>query len=172
MKREIVLKVKKVLAAILIAAWVIGLPKCVAGGLSSAIGKVLAASLLLLLPAYFLLREPKRKKAADKTLDFQTPFIEVVYFVDFVKNYGPNTAIASHINHKDNSEFSTLEISNEVGRTVSVRFHASLGELSVEKLRSLKENLYVGKDPKDGRWYLFDNNFRETKKWEDVDLGL
>ena len=99
-------------------------------------------------------------------------FKESYPFVEFVKANGPHIGRVSHTNNSTGKTFYTLEIRDDNGKTVSVRFHSSLGELSAEQLRERKGELYVGKRNIDHRWYLYDAAFRESGKWDSVDLGI
>lgn len=99
-------------------------------------------------------------------------FTEVFSFIEFVKANGPTVGLASHTNKNTGKEFHTLEIKDDTGKTISVRFHSSLGELSSEQLKERKSELYVGKRNSDLRWYLYDKNYKDTNGWEEVDLGI
>ena len=99
-------------------------------------------------------------------------FLETMSFRDFVMKYGPKVGIASHINKVTGREFHTVEVKDSDGKTVSIRFHSSLGDLSSEQLKNRKDELYVGKRAMDHRWYLYDTHFTENGKWEDVELSF
>lgn len=110
------------------------------------------------------------KEPLQKTRDFifkPNFFSEAWSFREFVQLHGPHVGLQSHINRKTQKIFHTLEIYNSEGKTYSVRFSLSLGELNAQQLNDRKDKLYVGKT-NNGRYYLYDEYFKE---WEDVDLS-
>lgn len=118
-------------------------------------------------------KSPKTSKALSdiKAHVFKpASFIESFHFIDFVQEHGKNIRLYSHVNGVTGKLFHTLEITDDNGKTTSVRFHASLGELSAEELKSKKDKLFVGKRALDRRWYLYDINYNDNS-WEEVDLG-
>ena len=112
------------------------------------------------------------KDKAMQPLKSPESFTEVFSFVEFVKTNGPTVGLVSHTNSSNGKEFHTLEIKDDSGKTVSVRFHSSLGELNSKELKERKHNLMVGKRISDQRWYLYDKNFEDNSGWEEVDLGI
>lgn len=106
---------------------------------------------------------------ATSTSDVYKPcaFAEAWTFMSFVKIFGPKIGIASHMNNRTNVIFHTCEVSDSNGRTVSVRFDSSLGELTSKQLKERKMELWVGKRKDNNRYYLYDKNYKE---WLDIDL--
>lgn len=87
---------------------------------------------------------------------------------DFSNLYGQHAKILSHFNRTTQKVFHTCEIYNDEGKTYSLRFSASLGELSLQELKDRKSKLYVGKT-NNGRYYLYDEYYKE---WETIDLNF
>lgn len=98
-------------------------------------------------------------------------FIESYSFIEFVQMKGSKVGKVSHINRLTKKTFYTLEIQDSTGKTTSVRFHSSLGELSVEQLKERKAELFVGKKTLGHRWYLYDKSFNE-RNWKEVNLEV
>ena len=94
-------------------------------------------------------------------------FAEAWSFGDFIKMFGPKVGLASHINKRTGTEFHTCEISNSEGRTLSIRFDSSLGELNASQFKERKNELWIGRRKDNGCFYLYDINFRD---WSDVDF--
>lgn len=111
----------------------------------------------------------KQLKQDNNTCNVYKPnsFSEAWLFTSFVKTFGPNIGLASHVNSKTNAMFHTCEICDSKGKTVSVRFDPSLGELTPDQLKERKSELFVGKRKDNNRYYLYDINYRE---WYDVEL--
>lgn len=95
-------------------------------------------------------------------------FTEVWPFVDYIKQNGAVIGLQSHLNKITGKPFTTCEVRDVNGKTKSIHFSKSLGELSSQQLKDRKDKLFVGKT-NNGRLYLFDKYFKE---WEDVDLGI
>lgn len=93
-------------------------------------------------------------------------FCEVWTLTDFVCKYGTSVGIESHINNTTGKVFHTCEVRNNLGKTYSIRFTASLGELSAQELKDRKDKLFVGKT-NNGRYYMYDKFYKE---WEEVNL--
>ena len=93
-------------------------------------------------------------------------FCEVWTLTDFVGKYGTSVGIESHINNTTGKVFHTCEVRNNLGKTYSIRFTSSLGELSAQELKDRKDKLFVGKT-NNGRYYMYDKFYKE---WEEVNL--
>lgn len=109
--------------------------------------------------------------SAKVALFSPSSFIETYTFIDFVKLNGSHVGIVTHTNKMTGDKFCTVDIKDSEGKTVSVRFHSSLGELTAEQLKCRKEELFVGKRAIDHRWYLYDTHYKDNS-WQDVDLGV
>lgn len=89
-------------------------------------------------------------------------FSEAWPFVKFVDLYGPKIEIATRVDNKTNKSFKTCDISDTKGKTISIRFDYSLGELSPEQIQSRKDNLFVIKTY--GIYYLVEYKNPYLKK--------
>lgn len=113
----------------------------------------------------------KKKKATDNYLDVETTnktsdiykpcaFSEAWTFMSFVKIFGPKIGLVSHMNSRTKDIFHTCEISDSDGKTISVRFDPSLGELTSNQLKERKMELWVGKRKDNNRYYLYDKTYK------------
>lgn len=115
------------------------------------------------------------KPVVDKTLQSVEHIKKAIFkpnsfcaawkFIEFVNMHGPHVGIAGHVT-KEGKLFHTCEISDDEGKTVSVRFSASLGELDNQQIKEMKDRLFVGKT-NSGKYYLYDEQFKD---WQDVDI--
>ena len=82
-------------------------------------------------------------------------------FVEFLTIYGPKIELAYHKNTRTKNTFCTIDITNNVGQKVSIRFHSTLGELAVSRIKERKNELWVVQRKDNNLYYLIDNQYEE-----------
>ncbi len=92
-------------------------------------------------------------------------FSEVCPLAEFIEIHGPILGLKAHIN-KEGILYHTCEVKNTKGKTISINFSDSLGELTASELKARRNELFVGK-MNNGKYYLYDSNFKD---WEEVTL--
>lgn len=102
----------------------------------------------------------------EKAIIKPNTFCETWSLVDFINTHGTSVGIQSHVNKATGELFYTCEVRNPIGKSYSIRFSSSLGNLTSEEVSKRKKSLFVGKTNA-GKYYMFDTSFKD---WEDVPL--
>lgn len=99
-------------------------------------------------------------RETEKVIQYDT-FFDAWEFNKFLDINGPHVEKVWHKNTRTNKEYCTLNVTNSSGKTFSIRFHPTLGELAASDIKERKNELFVVKRKDNNEYYLIGSNYKE-----------